>query len=53
VALSTCDKALQTKPEQSAAFRQDLRALYDRLRRIFETDSANFHGPTLSNKNPS
>ena len=53
VALSTCDKASKTKPEQSAAFRQDLRALYERLRRIFETDSANFPGPTLSNKNPS
>ena len=53
VALSTGDKASRANPEQSAAFRQDLRALYERLRRIFETDSANFPGPTLSNKNPS
>ena len=52
VALSACDKASRANPEQSAAFRQDLRALYERLRRIFETDSANFPGSTLSNRNP-
>jgi len=35
-------------PEQSAAIRQDLRALYERLRRLFEP---NFAGPSRSNKN--
>ncbi len=54
VALSTCDKATRPNPEQSAAIRQDLRALYERLRRLFEPGTpANFPGSTLSNKNPS
>ena len=53
VALSTGDKASRSTPEQSAAFRQDLRALYERLRRIFETGPLNFPGSRLSNKDPS
>ena len=54
VALSTGDKASRANPEQSAAFRQDLRALYDRLRRLFEPGiPANIPGKALSNKNPS
>jgi hypothetical protein len=53
VALSTGDKASRATPEQSAAFRQDLRALYERLRRIFETGPLNFPGSRLSNKDPS
>jgi len=53
VALSTSDKALQANPEKSAAFRQDLRALYERLRRLFESGiPANITGKALSNKNP-
>jgi len=53
VALSTGDKAARATPEQSAAFRQDLRALYDRLRRLFEPGiPANIPGKALSNKNP-
>jgi len=39
VALSTGDKISRANPEQSAAFRQDLRALYERLRRPFEPGS--------------
>ena len=53
VALSTGDKAARATPEQSAAFRQDLRALYERLRRLFEPGiPANIPGKALSNKNP-
>jgi hypothetical protein len=53
VALSTGDKASRANPEQSAAFRQDLRALYERLRRLFEPGiPANIPGKALSNKNP-
>jgi hypothetical protein len=54
VELSTCDKTLRANPEQSTTFRQDLRALYDRLRRFFEPDTtANFTGSTVSHKTPS
>ena len=53
VTLSVCDKASQTNPEQRAAFRQDLRALYERLRRLFEPGAPlNFSASVLSNKNP-
>ena len=53
VALSTGDKASRATPEQSAAFLQDLRALYERLRRLFEPAiAANIPGTALSNKNP-
>lgn len=52
VALSTGDKASRATPEQSAAFRQDLRALYERLRRLFDPGiPANIPGTALSNKN--
>jgi hypothetical protein len=36
-------------PEQCAAIRQDLRALYERLRRLFDP---NFAGPPRSNQGP-
>jgi hypothetical protein len=53
VTLSVCDKTSQANPEQRAAFRQDLRALYERLRRLFELGApANFPASVLSNKNP-
>lgn len=53
VALGTGDKASRANPEQSAAFRQDLRALYERLRRLFEPGiPANIAGSPLSYKNP-
>jgi len=53
VALSTGDKVSRANPEQSAAFRQDLRALYERLRRLFEPGApANLPRSTLSIKNP-
>ncbi|MDB6168273.1 MAG: hypothetical protein JWM88_1137 [Verrucomicrobia bacterium] len=42
--------AAHTPPERWTAFRQDLRALYDHLRRIFEAGPPNFAGPALSNK---
>jgi len=38
--LGTGDRTAQTNPEQGAAFRQDLRALYERLRRLFESESS-------------
>jgi len=51
--LSTCDKASRANPAQRAAFRQDLRALYERLRRFFDPGtSVNFPASALSNKNP-
>jgi len=53
VALSAGDKATRGTAEQSAAFRQDLRALYERLRRIFEDGPLNFPESRLSNKDPS
>lgn len=47
--LGSCDRAVQTNPEQGAAYRQDLRALYERLRRLFETQSSvNLSASTLS-----
>ena len=49
--LSTCDRTSRSTPEQSAAFRQDLRALYERLRRLFEPGApANFSASMLSNR---
>jgi len=53
VALSAGDKATRGTAEQSAAFRQDLRALYERLRRIFEDGPLTFHGSTVSKPNQS
>ena len=38
VELSTSAQAAQANSEQNVAFRQDLRALYERLRRLFESD---------------
>jgi len=53
VALSICDKGARGNQEQSATIRQDLRALYERLRRIFEPGApANLPGSTVSNKSP-
>ncbi|MBW8782585.1 MAG: hypothetical protein JF599_11965 [Verrucomicrobia bacterium] len=47
--LNTHDKTPQASPE---LFRQDLRALYDRLRRLFEpSPSENLNGSSLSKKN--
>jgi len=52
VALKPMDETRHAAPEQCAAFRQDLRALYERLRRLFEPGaSVNFPGSTLSNRN--
>ncbi|MEO6876623.1 MAG: hypothetical protein ABI222_17550 [Opitutaceae bacterium] len=54
VVLGTGDKASRANPEQSAAFRQDLRALYERLRRLFDPRTpTNIAGSPLSYKNPS
>jgi len=42
----------RSNPEQSAAFRQDLRALYERLRRLFEPGApANISASVLSKEN--
>jgi hypothetical protein len=51
VVLSICDKTPQAHPEQRAAFQQDLRALYERLRRIFETGPVNLTSSPLSKRN--
>ena len=38
--LGSCDRTALTNPEQGAAYRQDLRALYERLRRLFESEKS-------------
>jgi hypothetical protein len=40
VALPSCDDVRRLPPEQREAYRQDLRPLYQRLRPLFETDTA-------------
>jgi hypothetical protein len=51
--LLTLSTSSRSNPEQRAAFRQDLRALYERLRRLFEPGTpANFPSSMLSNRNP-
>ena len=40
VALNRCEVKLKAKPEQSVLLRQDLQALYERLRRLFEPGAA-------------
>ena len=47
-ALQPCVKAFT--PEQSEAYRQDLRPLYERLRLLFEPGIANIRGPDVSNR---
>jgi hypothetical protein len=51
VVLSIRDKAPPAYLEQRAAFQQDLRALYERLRRIFEAGPANLTGSPFSKRN--
>lgn len=49
--LGRCDRTAQSNPEQGAAYRQDLRALYERLRRIFESEkSAKIFASPLSTR---
>ena len=51
--LSPGDKGSLTNPDQRVAFRQDLRALYELLRWLFESGNpANLPGPAHSNRNP-
>ena len=53
VELSAGNQTAHANPEQRAAFRQDLRALYERLRRLFEPEiPVHLPGPMLSPKNP-
>lgn len=52
--LSVGDLKAKGNPKQGAAYRQDLRALYERLRRLFEPEfPANLPGPMLSTRNRS
>lgn len=44
VALKPCADLRRVSPEQSAAYRRDLRALYERLRALFERTPANLRG---------
>jgi hypothetical protein len=46
--LQPCADFRRVPAKQQAAFRQDLRALYERLRALFEADAANNAGPALS-----
>lgn len=47
VALGACEKKLKAAPEQSDLLRQDLRALYERLRRLFEPGAVNLPAAVL------
>ncbi len=49
-ALQPCADLCRVPTEQRAAFRQDLRALYERLRALFEPDAANNAAPSLSKR---
>lgn len=49
-ALQPCADLRRVPTEQRAAFRQDLRALYERLRALFEPDAANNAAPSLSKR---
>lgn len=51
LALKPCAHFRQMTPEHCAAYRQDLRALYELLRSIFEAGQANHVGTALSNRN--
>ena len=49
--LSTSERHRRRNPQQIVTFRQDLRALYERLRQLFEPDApSRFPAPSLSGK---